>query len=431
MENKKNTFIIIGFFIFTIALVSAMILVIKKINDKKIEDPKPTNPIIEPTITEDISNFDYTMIHAVNEKYKSNYMISPLSIGYALDMAKEGAQADTYEQIKTLLDDYKYPKVSNITNKVAIANAMFINNKYKKNINQTYQETLTNKYNAEINFDDYKSPDNINNWIKEKTFGMIDKTLDKVDEKTVMSLINTVAIDVDWKHKFDATNTKEDKFTLIDGAIKKVAMMRDEDNFTYIRSNKAKGIIKDYAIYDKEGNKISEDEKDENSIELEYIAILPDDLNEYISTFDYKELYTLLSNKKIANDKTKLIARLPKYKYEFDYDQFKDSLIENGMTDAFDENANFKNISDLDLYISDAIHKSYIELNEEGTKAGAVTVLAFKDLAMAVEDQKEIIEINFDRPFLYLIKDKNSYNIWFFGVVYEPSEYNPADYTNY
>ena len=105
------------------------------------------------------------------------------------------------KQRLALLDNYKYPKVTNINNKVAIANAMFINNKYKKNINQTYQETLTNKYNAEINFDDYKSPDNINNWIKEKTFGMIDKTLDKVNEKTVMSLINTVSIDVEWKQR--------------------------------------------------------------------------------------------------------------------------------------------------------------------------------------------------------------------------------------
>jgi serpin B len=115
---------------------------------------------------------------------------------------------------------------------------------------------------------------------------------------------------------------------------------------------------------------------------------------------------------------------IPKYYYAFDLDKFKQILFENNITKAFEEDADFSIINE-DLFVTDTIHKTYIEFGEEGTKAAAVSIVNMTDNAAPVE--KEQIQIDFNSPFLYIIKEKNSTNLWFFGVVYEPmpwEEYN-------
>ena len=97
-----------------------------------------------------------------------------------------------------------------------------------------------------------------------------------------------------------------------------------------------------------------------------------------------------------------------------------------GITDAFDENiADFHNIindnTNYNLYVSEAIHKSVIELNENGTKAAAITYFGMSKNSM-MPKEKEVINIKFNKPFLYIIKDKNNDNIWFFGTVYNLSK---------
>ena len=92
------------------------------------------------------------------------------------------------------------------------------------------------------------------------------------------------------------------------------------------------------------------------------------------------------------------------------------------ITDAFDENsANFSNMtSSQGLYVSDALHKTNIDFSEQGIKASAATVIVMQDKAMAVSPT-QLEEIKFDKPFLYIIRDKNTNEIWFVGTVYEPN----------
>ena len=357
----------------------------------KMKNNKKTNQDDEVTIEPSISkgDFDYNLIHLVNKNTK-NYLISPYSIGYALSMLKDGAKDET-----------------NVEDRIGIANAIFIKNIYKDDISSNYLNTLKNKYDSEIIFNELINADPINNWVKNKTYNMIDKIIETIDKDFVLGLVNAIAIDVEWKTKFEEENTYDGTWN----NDKKVSMMHSSNTVTYIENDKAKGIIKDYKKY--------------GDTELEFIAILPNDnLQEYINNFNKEELDSILSNKKVPDSNLDIKLTIPKFSYDYQYEKLKDDLISIGVVDVFDgTKSNLRNMltddSILQLYASDVIHKTHIELSESGTKAAAVTFIPiFKNTAMPQE--KEVINIVFDRPFLYIIKDKNSDNIWFFGTVYNP-----------
>lgn len=404
MKAKQTILIIL------ITLVTAIIvlMIYFKLTYKKSED-KPKDPVIkDPNINDDM--FDYNIIHLVNTD-KDNYLISPYSMAYALSILRDGASNNTKEQIDKVLNSYQIDKNNNVANHIGIANALFIKNKYGNDISKEYINSMKDKYSSEILFDKFEKPDIINNWVNKNTYGMINKILDSMDDDFVLGIANAIAIDVEWQNKFEPESTYKQDFTKLDNTTISVDMMHSSDDVTYFENGNAKGIIKKYKAY---GN-----------TELEFIGILPNnDINEYINTFNQNELNSLLENKKVPSDKLKIIYSLPKFKYDYSYLNFKKDLISLGITDAFSEDfADFGNMidknSDLRLYVNTAIHKTHIDLDENGTKAAAVTFFGL-DKATALFEEKEEIKIDFNKPFFYIIKDKNSNNIWFFGTVYNP-----------
>ena len=404
--NKKYIVILIIVFFVTLG-VSLLILTNRKNNDNEISfNNKPGNN----------ANFDYTIIKKANNSYKENYMISPLSIGYALSILKDGASDNTKKEIENVLNDYKLPNIINIKDRVSLANALFIKNIYENEINKSYKENIKNNYDADIIFDEFNNPDKINNWVSDKTFKMINKTLDKIDPKFVLGIVNALAIDVEWNNKFECSKTRSDKFTLKNNSQIDAAFMNSSSGFSYFETNNAKGIVKNYKTYKSDNN---------NDIDLEYIAILPNDLDSYINNFSLEELNNIIKSSSEQRDEIVSLS-LPKYTYDFNYDNFKNDLISLGIKEAFDEKkASFKGIStSVETYVDKAIHKSHIELSENGTKAAAVT--AFIMNYKSSIDTRKRIEIKFDRPFIYLIKEKNSDNIWFFGTVYEPMKFEES-----
>ena len=399
MKTKR---IILLTFIILITLLLSFLIYWKFFKERK----EPDNPI---TLN---STFDYNMIHMAN-KNKDNYMISPFSIAYALSILNEGAKGNTKTQIDKVLGNYKLNKVTNDENRIGLSNALFIKNENKNDIRETYTNNIKNNFDADILYDDFITPKVINDYAKEKTFGMIDNVLDNIDKDFVMGIMNAIAIDVEWKHKFDGYSTNKEIFTNLDNTTNEVDMMHSSNDITYIENENAKGIIKEY---DKYGDN-----------ELIFIGIIPNNnIKEYINKFDKNELDSLLNNKKEPSSKLDINLSLPKFKYNFDYEDFKNDLKEMGIIDAFDENiADFHNIindnTNYNLYVSEAIHKSVIELNENGTKAAAITYFGMSKNSM-MPKEKEVINIKFNKPFLYIIKDKNNDNIWFFGTVYNLSK---------
>ena len=240
---------------------------------------------------------------------------------------------------------------------------------------------------------------------------MIPKILDTMSKDFVLGLANAIAIDVKWKSEFECINTTSEKFN--DKINVEMMHKLYSSNAKYFENDKSKGIIIPY--------------KDN----LEFVGILPNtDVNTYINNLDMDTLNNIDKDVTNATDKKRINLSLPRFSYSFDLKEFKDVLISMGIKDAFsDSNADFTNIINKDnmiksdiknLYVGEAIHKSYIDLNEKGTKAAAVTYFGmFKATAML--EEYETIDIAFNKPFVYMIRDTDTKEILFFGTVYEPN----------
>ena len=417
----KKEYIVLLFVVFVVTFFGSYVYMQSQLdNDKETNNTViNNNTVVENKTVENKTtgdnkyeneSFDYKVIKKANEGNSSNILVSPLSIGYALSMVRDGADGKTLSEINSILGDYKLSKVTNVEKNIGLANGLFINKSREKEVSKDYINNLKKDYAAEVIFDPFNGPEVVNNWVNDKTCGMIKRTLNTLDPSYLLVLANTVAIDVEWGVKFEAESTRSEKFTLLNGTTMDSAMMHASNTVSYIKSDNAQGIVKSYRTY--------------GDNDLEYIAILPNgDIKEYINNFNGEELNKLLSNIRVRDDKTDIVLSLPKYTYDYDYRRFKSDLISLGMGTAFDmDNANFSKIGK-DVYIDEAVHKTHIELSENGTKAAAVTAVAFKANSVFVPEEKEKIIIEFNKPFVYLIKDKKNDNIWFFGVVYEPMKW--------
>lgn len=353
---------------------------------------------------------------------KENYLISPYSIEVALNMLKSGAQGDTQKEIDKVVNTRNL-NIKN--NNVKIANALFIKSMYSSVVESKFINLLKNNYNSELLYDEFKNPDVINGWVSKSTNGMIEKILDNIDPSFVLGLANAVAIDVKWKNPFECDDTISKKFIKSNGIRMNVEMMHQSysSDAKYLIDDELKGIILPYK---------------EN---LEFIAILPNDnLENYIKKLDINILEEKINTKfEKVNSKKRLDLLLPRFSYNYNIKDFKNILISMGIKLIFDsEKANFnsiitkENINKLgidNIYVSDAIHKTYIDLNEEGAKAAAVTYFGVRAEGVMINDYEEV-KIEFNKPFIYMIRDTESKEVLFFGTVYEPNEWKGSTCQN-
>jgi serpin B len=244
---------------------------------------------------------------------------------------------------------------------------------------------------------DSSTVNDINNWVKSKTNGMIDKILNKIDPEDVMYLINAVAFDAEWETVYEKASVHEDIFTDVYGNRQKVEFMNSEENM-YIEEENAVGFVKPYA-------------KNHYS----FVAILPDEnifVNEYIKTLTGQKFIDLIKNAKI----TLVRASLPKFKYEYTI-KMNETLESLGMTDAFlPDKADFSKLGKSDignLYISEVLHKTFISVDELGTKAGAVTSVDITAAGIPVNFKT----VKLNRPFIFAIIDNSTNLPIFIGTV--------------
>lgn len=370
------------------------------------------------------SEFSINLIKAVNEGKKENYLISPYSIEIALSMLRDGAKANTLKEIEEVIGNREINDEI-VKDRIGVANAAFIKTKYKNYVLDSYYQKLKKDYKSEILYDEFKTPNIINNWVKDKTYGMIEKVLDKVDDSFILGLANALAIDVEWDASFDCNDTLKEKFTKIDGKIIDVEMMHktySNSEYKYLDNDKATGIIIPYRKY----NKDTGEEDYENGTNLEFVGILPkDDIYSYINNFSKDELNNLFDSAKEASSEYEINVSLPRFKYDYEISNFKEVLMNLGIKDAFSaEKADFTGIvarsEEIEnVYVGAAIHKTHIDLNEKGTKAAAVTFFGL--YTSGIHMPVKTVKIAFNKPFIYMIRDAKSNEILFFGTVYEPN----------
>lgn len=400
--NKRNIGIIIGIIIVCIGIV--LLIIGRKANKEKI--------VLD-------NDFNINIIKAFNKlDGDKNYLISPYNIYLALNMLRDGASGKTKDEIDKVLNNDKINNLL-VKDKIGVANGVFIKDIYKNNVKKDYYDILKNKYNSDIIYDEFTSPDKINNWVSEKTYGMIPSILDRMDKNYVMGLASALAIDVKWLDSFECIRTTSEEFTKINNDKINVEMMHksfDTDYFKYINEEDIKGIILPY-------------EKIDNNIDLEFIGLIPEDINTYINSLTKDKLDKIIQSAKTASDKIHVNLSIPRFSYDYNANDFMDILKELGIHEAFDPDlANFTKMIEIaeNIYVGEAIHKTHIELNEVGTKAAAVTYFGmFKNSAMIDQNYQEI-NITFNKPFIYLIREKNTGEILFFGTVYEPNLWNSS-----
>ena len=352
------------------------------------------------------------------EEYKQNsgnLLISPLSLTCALALTANGAEGETLEQIENImgglplseLNEYLYTYRSSLSSseglKLHSANSIWFKDEEKITFRNEFLQTDVNYFSSEIykaDFDASTAAD-INNWANKNTGGMIKKAVDKIDPEAVMYLINALAFDAEWAKIYEKSNIKEGSFTAENGEKREAEMMYSEES-VYLEDENAIGFMKRY-----KGGKYS------------FAALLPNEgttISEYLDLLSAESLQELLKDFRYCE----VTAAVPKFKYECDF-SLSDTLKSFGVTDAFDRfTTDFSkmaeiNVPNYNLYINDVLQKTFIEVNEKGTKAGAVTSFHMNlGCTAAGPPEKRVI---LDRPFVYMIVDNENYLPIFMGAL--------------
>jgi len=383
------------------------------------------------TIKDPVQNgtdIDFSFLKLENNK--ENMLYSPLSIKYGLRMLQEGASGNTYNEINKLIGNNELTKYESIDKVLSIANGLFIRDTYYEHVKAQYIDTLENKYNAEVIQDKFENAQNANQWIEDKTMGIIKNMLKDesvANPYNVMILINALAIDMEWANGgFSYQSTYGRTFYLDDGQkITATTMFKKEGskNASYYIDDDVTVLTMDLNKYD--------------GIQFEFMAIMPEkNLTNFVENVTKEQINHIDENLKLASDETYgLRIYIPKFKFNYELD-FKQDLIKLGIKDTFnEEDADLSKISDgkernENLYVSEALHKADIEFTEDGIKAAAVTVFMMgAGSAMPVVTYPVDVIIN--KPFMFIIRDKNTKDIWFTGTVYEPNLWKDEeeDYT--
>ena len=343
---------------------------------------------------------------------KENSLISPLSALLALAMTANGADNQTFTQMEEVLgrgisheqlNEYLYSYVKSLPSenksKLNIANSIwFRDDENRLMVEKDFLQKNADYYNAaayKSAFDEQTLKD-INEWVKTNTDGMIDKILDQIDEDTVMYLINAIAFEAEWEIVYNKDQIFSGDFIAIDGSTQTADFMLSEEN-SYIDDGKAVGFIKPYA----NGN-------------YSFVTLLPNEdvvIEDYIETLSGAGFINAIKHA----ENTPVTATLPKFQYDYTI-KMNDALKVLGMPDAFlDGKADFNKLGKStrgNIYIGEVLHKTFISVDELGTKAGAVTKVEMKD-----ESYMETKNVKLNRPFVYFIIDNSTKLPIFMGTV--------------
>lgn len=342
-----------------------------------------------------------------------NWMISPVSMMYAMGMVYQGADHETRDQLKQcfgMTDEemnrvmYAYRNCDDLDHtQLHVANSLWYKEDEKFQILDSYVEDCRNWYQADVKKTsfDQATVTEVNEWVEHQTDGMIDRMLESVPEDMAFLLINALAFDANWQDPYKEFDVEQGVFTTIAGEEQDASYMNSVEN-CYYENEWMQGFSKRY----------------ENG-SYYFAGFIPKDgkkLEECLEKLTGAEIYQMLSEPDHSKD---VYAKLPKFKSAYGK-EMTEILQGMGVQDAFsEENADFSRMqsenSSENAYIGSVLQKTFIEVDEEGTKAAAVTeVIGMTTTSM--EKPKEIVEITLDQPFFYMIVDARYHVPIFMGV---------------
>ncbi|MEM7713309.1 MAG: serpin family protein [Cyanobacteria bacterium P01_A01_bin.68] len=345
-----------------------------------------------------------------------NIFVSPSSIALALAMTYNGADGSTkevmakalelqglnlqqvnsnYAELKTSLENPDPEVTLNIANSLWADQDVNLKPDFIQNNQEFYQAKVTN-----LNFADSETPNKINSWVKESTQGKIEKIVDKIDPNQVLFLLNAIYFKGSWKQEFDQENTAQLPFYLSSGEEKQHPMMSQSGDYKYYESEDFQAVSLPYG----ENGRVS------------FYVFLPkqnSDLNSFYESLNAANWEKWMSKFALQNGS----LRLPRFKMDYEA-TLNDALSALGMEEAFTNSANFSEMGN-NLKISQVKHKTFVEVNEEGTKAAATTSVGIELTSAQIPSQKPFRMI-VDRPFFCAIRDNQTGTVLFMGSIVEP-----------
>lgn len=353
----------------------------------------------------------------IDREPNRNIFISPTSVAMALAMADNGAADSTKVAMEKTLElsglsleeinqSYKslIEMLTGLDPKVRfeIANSVWYREGFP--IKEEFLKTNQTFFNAEVaglDFSSSEAPKIINSWVDKNTNGKIKKIIESISPEMVTYLINAIYFKGSWTEEFEKKKTSDDEFIMAGGAKTPCKMMFQEGSYAYYADSVVQAIDLPYGA---------------GHYSMTVILPQPDvDLDNLIARIDMAQWNTWQSN--LAKSEGKIY--LPKFKLEYEL-TLNDVLAAMGMGIAFDrDKANFAKISrEGPLWISEVKHKTFVDVNEEGTEAAAVTSIG---IALASMEPSGFV-MRVDRPFIFAIRERQSGTILFLGKIVQPMQ---------
>ncbi|HVN48140.1 MAG TPA: serpin family protein [Bacteroidota bacterium] len=376
---------------------------------------------IDKNIVQEDNSFGFKLFNKLSgEQLDTNVIISPLSISTAFGMALNGAHGATLDSLEQALgksgmsldaiNAYYQTTAATLANLDANVNFQIANSIWYRsgfsvlpkflNDNKTY-------FDAEVQALNFASADavaTINNWVSTKTNGKIPTILQSIPESAMLYLINAIYFKGNWTYQFNSQFTKDAPFTCNNGTVVACHMMSQESKFAYYADSTLQAIDLPY------GN---------GSFSM--TILLPSagtNIDQFAATLTQSQWNSIVS----SMDSTTVDVYLPKFQLNYGKLLGKD-LASMGMGIAFSPAADFTHIDSAGgIAISDVLHKTFIEVSEEGTEAAAVTVIIFIATTMSEGGHTNIPPIiRINHSFIFAIRDHQTGTILFIGKVVNPN----------
>jgi len=343
----------------------------------------------------------------------ANLMLSPLSASTALTMLLNGCNAQTYDQIRDMLgyegltmEEINTTYQSLVTQllevdpevELALANAVWYRQDFE--VKPPFLDVMHQSFNAEIAALDFFSPsalETINGWASDNTNGKIKEVLKEISPDAVMFLQNALYFKGNWTYKFKKDQTADAPFYPANGYSVNVKMMRSLIPVKMVSTGMADAIELPYGQQN-----------------FSMVVIVPkNSLGNYLPEFDGGEWAVIVDAIDSMTEPAETEIIMPKFKFEYEK-VLNDQLQAMGMLDAFSPGmADLSGISDASIFVSFVKQNTFVDVNEEGTEAAAVTTIGIEYTSMP-----GIFTI--DKPFIFAIRERMTNSLLFIGKVEVP-----------
>lgn len=391
------------------------------LNSQKPEEPHLTaqlpNQPVNPQLINANTTFGFKLFQEILKQDRTqNVFVSPTSIAIALTMTYNGASGETQQAMAKALElqgmSLQDINQANETLKaslenadpdvqLAIANSLWANQgipfkpEFLQSNRQFYKAKVT-----ELDFARQDAPRIINNWVRENTRGKIDQIIQRIQPDDVLFLINAIYFKGNWSEEFDKSQTTNRPFYLANGTSKQHPMMAQSGKYQYYENDTFQAISLPYG----DGR-------------LSFYVFLPSQSTN-LDTFQQQltpENWQQWSNQFRMRHGA---IQLPRFKFDYEI-QLNNALKALGMESVFDDaRANFSNMTSQPVVIDEVKHKTFVEVNEEGTEAAAATSIAIAPTSLSMPETPFQMIVN--RPFFCAIRDNQTGIILFMGSIREP-----------